>query len=182
MSDDLLQTKLHVPRLRPSLVPRSRLIEALNQGLAGKLTLISAAAGFGKTTLVSSWIGARQTERAAPPATSHAPLPIQIAWLSLDENDSAPARFLAYVIAALQRIDPHIGASAQPMLHATPLPLPSVLTSLLNDVASQPEQMVLVLDDYHVIDARPIDEALAFLLDNAPPQLHLVITTREDPN
>ncbi|MCB9152297.1 MAG: AAA family ATPase [Caldilineaceae bacterium] len=180
MSDDLLQTKLHVPRLRPSLVPRPRLIEALNQGRTGKLTLISAAAGFGKTTLVSSWIDALQTERAPLPPASH--VPTQIAWLSLDENDSAPARFLAYVIAALQRIDPHIGASAQPMLQASPLPLPTVLTALLNDVASQPEQIVLVLDDYHVIDARPIDEALAFLLDNAPPQLHLVITTREDPN
>ena len=182
MSDDLLQTKLHVPRLRSLLVPRPRLIETLNQGLAGKLTLISAAAGFGKTTLVSSWIGALQTESTTPAATPHAPRSTQIAWLSLDGNDSTPARFLSYVIAALQRIDPNIGESAQPMLQASPLPISSVLTSLLNDISLQPDLLMLVLDDYHVIDARLIDEALAFLLDNAPQQLHLVITTREDPN
>lgn len=175
MSGDLLQTKLHVPRLRSSLVPRPRLIEALNQGLVGKLTLISAPAGFGKTTLVSSWLDTLQTGNAAP-------TPTQIAWLSLDENDSTPARFLSYVIAALQRVDPRIGASTQSMLQASPLPIPSLLTVLLNDIAAQPDPLMLVLDDYHVVDARPVDEALAFLLDHSPPQLHLVITTREDPN
>ncbi len=180
MSDDLLQTKLHLPRPRPLLVPRPRLIERLNQGLGGKLTLIAAAAGFGKTTLVSSWIDALQTASTTPPL--HTPLPTQIAWLSLDANDSAPARFLAYIIAALQRIDPTIGKSAQAMLQASPLPMSTLLTSLLNDVAAQPEPLLLVLDDYHVVDARPIDEVLAFMLENASPQLHLVITTREDPN
>ncbi len=175
MSGDLLQTKLYLPRLRPSLVPRPRLIETLNQGLTGKLTLISAPAGFGKTTLISSWLDALQTERAAPSSA-------QIAWLSLDENDSELARFLAYVIAALQRIDPHIGESALPLLQASPLPLSSVLTTLLNDIAKQPDALMLVLDDYHAVDSRPIDEALTFLLDNLPPQLHLVITSREDPN
>ena len=177
MPDDLLQTKLHVPRLRPFLVPRPHLIKALNQGLAGKLTLISAPAGFGKTTLVSSWIDTLQTENATLP-----PLSTQIAWLSLDKNDHVPARFLSYIIAALQRVDPHIGVSARSMLQASPLPVPTLLTALLNDIAARPDPLVLVLDDYHVIDAQPIDEALAFLLDHMPPQLHLVITTREDPN
>ena len=177
MPDDLLQTKLHVPRLRPFLVPRPHLIKALNQGLAGKLTLISAPAGFGKTTLVSSWIDTLQTENATLP-----PLSTQIAWLSLDKNDHVPARFLSYIIAALQRVDPHIGVSARSMLQASPLPVPTLLTALLNDIAARPDPLVLVLDDYHVIDAQPIDEALAFLLDHLPPQLHLVITTREDPN
>ncbi len=106
----------------------------------------------------------------------------QIAWLSLDENDSELARFLAYVIAALQRVDPHIGESALPLLQASPLPVSSVLTTLLNDIAKQPDALMLVLDDYHAVDSRPIDEALTFLLDNLPPQLHLVITSREDPN
>ncbi len=175
MSGELLQTKLFLPRLRPSLVPRPRLIKILNQGLSGKLTLISAPAGFGKTTLVSSWIDALQTDNTAP-------TPTQIAWLSLDENDGVLARFLSYVIAALQRIDPHIGESALPLLQASPLPLPTLLTTLLNDIAAQPDPLVLVLDDYHVVDAHPVDEALAFLLEHAPPQLHLVITTREDPN
>ena len=177
-----LQTKLHVPRLRPFLVPRPRLIEALNQGLAGKLTLISAPAGFGKTTLVSSWIDALQTENATSSPARHSPLPTQIAWLSLDENDGAPARFLSYVIVALQQIDPKIGRSAQPMLQASPLPIPSLLTALLNDIAAQPDRLMLVLDDYHMVDSLPVDEALVFLLDHSPPQLHLVITTREDPN
>jgi len=175
MPEDLLQTKLYIPRLRPSLVPRPRLIKTLNQGLTGKLTLISAPAGFGKTTLISSWVDALQTERSAPSSA-------QLTWLSLDENDSELARFLAYVIAALQRVDPHIGESALPLLQASPLPVPSVLTSLLNDIAEQPDALMLVLDDYHAVDSRPIDEALTFLLDNLPPQLHLVITSREDPN
>jgi len=175
MSGDLLQTKLYLPRLRPSLVPRLHLIETLNQGLPGKLTLISAPAGFGKTTLISSWIDALQTEKDAPS-------PAQIAWLSLDENDSELTRFLTYVIAALQCIDPHIGESALPLLQASPLPLSSVLTTLLNDIAKQPDALMLVLDDYHAVDSRLIDEALTFLLDNLPPQLHLVITSREDPN
>ncbi len=175
MSGDLLQTKLYLPRLRPSLVPRPRLIETLNHGLAGKLTLISAPAGFGKTTLVSSWIDALQTEKDAPS-------PPQIAWLSLDENDGELARFLAYVIAALQRVEPHIGESALALLQASPLPVPRVLTTLLNDIAKQPDAFMLVLDDYHAVDSQPIDEALTFLLDNLPPQLHLVVTSREDPN
>ncbi len=174
MSELLLNTKLFVPPLRPFLVPRPRLIETLNQGLAGKLTLISAAAGFGKTTLVSSWIDALQTQSD--------PLHARIAWLSLDENDSTPARFLAYVIAALQSVDPAIGHSARPMLQASPLPVPALLTALLNDLAAQPERVLLVLDDYHVVESPSVDEALAFLLEHAPPQLHLVLTTREDPN
>ena len=174
MPDELLQTKLHRPRLRPSLVSRPRLIERLNQGLAGKLTLISAPAGFGKTTLISSWIDTL-------PANA-APAPPQIAWLSLAENDGEPGHFLTYVIAALQQIDPHLGASALPLLQASPLPVASILTTLLNDIARQPASLILVLDDYHAVDSRPVDEALTFLLDNLPPQLHLAITSREDPN
>ncbi|MCB0010727.1 MAG: hypothetical protein KDE34_02475, partial [Anaerolineales bacterium] len=132
MSGDLLQTKLYRPRLRPALVPRPRLIEALNRGLGGKLTLVSAPAGFGKTTLVSSWLAALQTENA-PSA------PEDIAWLSLDENDGVLTHFLTYVIAALQRVDPRLGAAAQPLLRAAPLPLSGILTSLLNDISARPD-------------------------------------------
>jgi LuxR family maltose regulon positive regulatory protein len=142
MSSDLLQTKLYVPRLRPSLVTRPRLIETLTHGLTGKLTFISAPAGFGKTTLVSSWIDSLQTESAAPS-------PARIAWLSLDENDNELSRFLSYIIAALQRVHPQIGKSALPLLQASPLPLSRVLTILLNDIAKQPASLMLVLDDYH---------------------------------
>ncbi|MCB0047385.1 MAG: hypothetical protein KDD92_18310 [Caldilineaceae bacterium] len=172
MSDPLLHTKLQAPRLRARLVPRPALIQRLNQGRSGKLTLISAAAGFGKTTLAGSWIDALQ----------RAPLPTRVAWLSLDENDRDPVRFLTYLMAALQRIDPNIGESARSMLQASPPPIPAALTALLNDVAARPDRLMLVLDDYHAVAARPVDEAMTFLLDHLPPQLHLVITTREDPD
>ncbi|MCA9872149.1 MAG: hypothetical protein KC441_00780, partial [Anaerolineales bacterium] len=164
-----LQTKLYVPRLRPSLVPRPRLIEQLNHGLQHdcKLTFISAPAGFGKTTLISEWIAAGKRP---------------FAWLSLDERDSDFPRFLAYFIAALQTLRPTLGARASRLLESTePPPSEAVLTTLLNEIAAVPEEFTLVLDDYHVVDAHPVDEALAFLLEHLPPQMHLVMTTREDP-
>ncbi|MFZ0546490.1 MAG: hypothetical protein WAM60_13680, partial [Candidatus Promineifilaceae bacterium] len=170
MSDNLLQTKLYVPQLRPSLVPRPNLIQKLNQGVlqGGKLTLISAPAGFGKTTLITDWI-------------THSKRPTS--WLSLDEEDCDPTRFLTYLIAAVQRIAPEIGIAALAGLQSPqPLPLQVILTPLLNEIAALPGPFTLVLDDYHVIDAQPIDQALTFLLDHLPPQMHLVITTREDPN
>ncbi len=168
MSGDLLQTKLYVPRLRPFLVPRPHLIEKLNQGLHRKLTLISAPAGFGKTTLVSEWI-----------ADCKRPF----AWLSLDERDSDLARFLAYFIAALQTVTPSFGIKALGMLESPqPVPTESILTIVLNEIAAIPQEFALVLDDYHVVDAQLIDQTLIFLLEHLPPQMHLVITTREDPN
>jgi LuxR family maltose regulon positive regulatory protein len=150
-------------------VPRLRLIERLNAGIASgcKLTLISAPAGFGKTTLVSEWIAGY-----GHPA----------AWLSLDEGDNAPVRFLAYLIAALQTLAPSAGKAALGMLQAAqPAPTEVVLTTLLNEIAAIPDPFLLILDDYHVIDAQAIDQALIFLLEHLPPHMHLVITTREDP-
>jgi len=140
----------------------------MNAGLPGKLTLISAAAGFGKTTLVSEWAAA-----CGLPA----------AWLSLDEGDSDPARFLAYLIAALQTVAPSVGQGALAALQAPQPPPPeAILTAVLNDLAAQPDRLLLVLDDYHAVDAPAVDQALAFLLQNLPPHLHLVIATREDPS
>jgi LuxR family maltose regulon positive regulatory protein len=163
----LLQTKLHIPPIRPELVSRSRLIERLNAGLNRKLTLISAPAGFGKTTLLSEWVAS-----AGEP----------IAWLSLDGEDNDPARFLNYFLAALQQIDPGIGETAQLMSQAPQPPPPqSLLTSLINDLADLPASCILVLDDYHLIQTMPIHQQLAFLLERLPPQAHLVIATREDP-
>ncbi len=168
MSGDLLQTKLYIPPIRPSLVPRPHLIAKLKAGLAGKLTLVSAPAGFGKTTLVSEWIA--DCERP-------------FAWLSLDERDSDLTHFLTYLIAAIQTIAPTAGERTAALLASPNLPpTDAVLTALLNEMSAVPQEMALVLDDYHVVDARPIDAALTFLLDHLPPQLHLVITTREDPN
>ncbi|MGI8485893.1 MAG: LuxR C-terminal-related transcriptional regulator [Thermomicrobiales bacterium] len=167
MPTPILTTKLYVPPSQPRVVLRPRLIERLNGGLHRKLTLISAPAGFGKTTAVSEWIAG--CERP-------------VAWLSLDESDSDPARFLAYLVAALQTIAANIGQGVLGVLQSPqPPPTESMLTTLLNEIATLPNRIVLVLDAYHVIDAKPVDNALAFLLEHLPPQLHLVITTREDP-
>lgn len=179
MSTPILATKLYIPPPRPKLIARPHLFERLNEGLYKKLTLISAPAGFGKSTLVSAWIaGCSQA----------------VAWLSLDETDSDPTRFLTYFVAALQRcpqdkapassdgIPARIGQSVLALLQSPqPPPLESLLTTLLNEIATLPDELVLVLDDYHLIDAKPVDDALLFLLEHLPPQLHLVIVTREDP-
>jgi LuxR family transcriptional regulator, maltose regulon positive regulatory protein len=163
----ILATKLYLPSPRAKVVLRPRLTERLNEGLHRKLTLVSAPAGFGKTTLVSEWITGGK-RRAA--------------WLSLDEGDNDPARFLAYVVAAVQTVAPNIGKGILRALQSPqPPPTEAVLTTLLNEITTVPDRMMLVLDDYHVLDAHPVDRALAFLLEHLPPQLHLVITTREDP-
>ena len=176
MPETLLRTKLFVPPLRPNLVARPHLIEKLNQGLqlGHKLTLVSAPAGFGKTTLVSEWVSG--DERPA-------------AWLSLDEGDSDPARFLAYIITALQTIEVNIGAGMLGVLQSPqPPPAEMILTALLNEITTIPNNFVLVLDDYHVIESQQddastsVDDALTFLLDHLPPQLHLVIVSRIDPS
>ena len=167
MSAPILATKLYVPPPRPRLVPRVRLIERLDESLNCRLTLISASAGSGKTTLVSDWV----TGAGRP-----------VAWLSLDEGDSDPARFLAYVIAALQTIAPGIGEGVLALLKTPqPPPLESILTALLNEIAAIPTGFILVLDDYHVLDAGPVDTAVGFLVEHMPPQMHLAIATREDP-
>jgi LuxR family maltose regulon positive regulatory protein len=163
----LLQTKLYIPPIRRELVSRSRLIERLNTGLQRKLTLISAPAGFGKTTLVSEWL-AGSAQRAA--------------WLSLDEGDNDPARFLAYMIAALRTIEASIGQGVLSTLQSPQPPsAEAVLTTLINDIAAIPTAIVFVLDDYHLIEAQPIHDALTFLLEHLPPQMHLIIASREDP-
>ena len=166
MDIPLLQTKLYIPTVRRDFVARPRLIEKLNQGLQGKLTLISAPAGFGKTTLISEWLGQREWP---------------VAWLSLNENDNTPTRFLAYFIAALQSIDAQLGQTAQIDLQSPHLPSFDVLlTFLINDIIACAQQVVLVLDDYHLIDAPVIHQSLTFFLDNSPPNLHLVIASRAD--
>ena len=182
MPAPLLLTKLYIPQPRPEIVPRSRLVERLNAGLAAgrKLTLISAPAGFGKTSLISEWV-----------ASSGRP----VAWLSLDEGDSDPVRFISYLVAALQTIRAGIG---QGLLAALQSPQPpsteTILTALLNEISvsraadATPVNFVLVLDDYHVIDSQAVDAsksvdgALTFLVEHMPPQMHLLIASREDPH
>ncbi len=186
MSGDLLQTKLYVPRLRPSFIPRPHLIAKLNQGRQqeSKLTLVSAPAGFGKTTLITEWLNQIRSDSKQKNETKETSLhPSQVAWLSLDEGDADLVRFLTYFIAALQTVAANVGAGVLTALQSPQLPpTQSILTSLLNDIMTIPDHFFLVLDDYHVLDARLIDEAITFLLEQSPSQMHLIIITREDPN
>lgn len=168
MQGDLLATRLHQPRLRARLVSRSHLVERLQQGVAGALTLVSAPAGYGKTTLLAQWR-----------ASTNAP----VAWLSLEPEDNEPAQFLTYLIAALQTLDPHLGVRAQ-MLLGLPQPVEpaTVLASLTNDLLRwQGEDFVLVLDDYHLITDQTIHRTLTHLVEHMPPCMHLLIATRSDP-
>ena len=165
----LLSTKLFMPAIRQERVSRPRLIERMNEGLqhTSGVTLISAPAGFGKTSLVSEWI----TGCGRPAA-----------WVSLDEGDNDLTRFLAYVIAALQTVWADIGDAYLPLLQTSqPPPIEPLLTSLLNEITSRTE-IILVLNDYQMIVSKPVDQAVAFLLEHLPPQMHLVIVTRQDPD
>ena len=176
MSDPILLTKLFIPENRPELVSRSQLVDQLNNGLHRKLTLISAPAGFGKTTVVTNWLHSQNGDDASP---------FLIGWLSLDEEDNDPVRFLIYLITAINRIpglETEIGVGALQMAQAKQPPPPqTILTAVINEITMISNKVVLVMDDYHLIDSQPIHDALIFLLENLPPQLHLVITTREDP-
>jgi LuxR family transcriptional regulator, maltose regulon positive regulatory protein len=167
MPTPILATKLSIPPLRPNVVLRPRLLERLNEGLHRKLILISAPAGFGKTTLVSEWVGG---------------IELPTAWLSLDAGENDPTRFLTYLVAALQTIAATIGEGVLGVLHSPQPPPPeAMLTTLLNDITTISDHFVLVLDDYHVIAAQAVDQALTYLVEHLPPQMHLVIATREDP-
>ncbi|MBI4312068.1 MAG: tetratricopeptide repeat protein [Chloroflexi bacterium] len=166
----LLETKCYIPRRRPTLVPRPRLMDRLDRGAEGKLTLVSAPAGFGKTTLLAEWAGAVAAGRQPT------------AWLSLYQSDNNPAIFWAYVIAALRTVRPEVGESALSLLRSPqPPPIELVLTGLINEINAVQNNFALILDDYHMIEAEPVHSAVAFLLDHLPPQMHLVLATRADP-
>jgi LuxR family maltose regulon positive regulatory protein len=169
----LLETKLYIPQPRRGLVLRPRLSERLDRGAASKLVLVSAPAGFGKTTLLTEWLAAGP---AGPGGERLA------AWLSLDRGDNDPASFWAYVIAALRTVASEVGEGALALLDAPqPAPIEVVLTTLLNDLGAVAGEIVLVLDDYHVIEGREVQGGMAFLLDHLPPGLHVVIASRADP-
>ena len=165
MVETILKTKLNIPAYRENQVPRPHLLKQLEIGSQGKLTLVSAPAGFGKTTLVSDWL-------------QHSP----VSWFSLDENDNDPTRFLLYMITALQSIVPVIGEAALGMAQVPqPPPMEVILTSLVNDISNLNQPLRLVLDDYHYIQNLAINQLMAFLLEHQPDNLHLVILSREDP-
>lgn len=171
MSVPLLRTKLYIPPPQPGLVHRPRLTRQINEGLARKLTLVCAPAGFGKTTLLSEWI---PTSRRS------------VAWLSLEDADNDPARFWTYFLAALQMLHESLVKNALAFLHAAgqPIKLPqleSFLTILLNDITVFQDEFGLILDDYQHINNKAITEGLIFLIDHLPPNMHLIITSRADP-
>jgi LuxR family maltose regulon positive regulatory protein len=173
MLENLLATKLHIPRSRRDLVPRPRLMERLDNGVRRKLTIVSAPAGYGKTTALTSWIDHSQ---------------LKIAWLSIDEADNELDRFLFYIIAALQRVFEGIGLDIQAALsESQTAPIETLLTRLVNEVESVMDeevsgiQFLLVLDDYHLITNQSVHDALNFLLDHLPSAVHLVVAGRSDP-
>jgi LuxR family maltose regulon positive regulatory protein len=167
--DALLATKLHVPRPQPGFVPRPRLVQALSQGLARGRVLICAPAGFGKTSLLADW-----TRSGGRP----------VAWLGLDAGDNDPARFWRYVVAALDQAQPGIAERLGPLLGPpAPRSFEGLVTALINELAAQPgrNEVLLVLDDYHLVDDGAVHESVAFLLENLPPGLLLVVCGRADP-
>jgi LuxR family transcriptional regulator, maltose regulon positive regulatory protein len=171
----LLGTKLHVPRPRRQLVARPRLTERLtgDPGMMPRLVLVSAPAGFGKTTVLTQWLTSYDGQGAGQSP--------RVAWLSLDEGDSDLPRFLGHLVAAIRTTDPGLGADAQDLLRGDVVPTEAVLVSLVNDLDTAAEPTVLALDDYHVIEDAAVHEAMTFLLDNLPGQVTVAITTRADP-
>lgn len=168
MSIPILATKLFIPPPQTNGVLRPRLIEQLNQGSQDKLTLISAPAGFGKTTLLSQWL-----VNCDRPTT----------WLSLDEKDNDPTRFLRYLIASLQVVNASFGAGVLAGLQSPqPPPIELILTTLINEIADIENKFILVLDDYHVIDAKPVNDIISFLLEHLTSPTRLIISSREDPH
>jgi LuxR family maltose regulon positive regulatory protein len=169
MANQLVDTKLFIPSVRRSLVVRSRLSQSLARGADAKLTLISAPAGFGKTTALVAWLAQTDRQRS-------------VAWLSLDESDRQPASFWTYVVTAVHRAAPTVGASVLPLLQAAQPPIENVLTAVLNELGTLPTDFDLVLDDYHLADGPEVAAGMAFLLDHLPARVHVVLSSRVDPD
>ncbi len=166
----LLTTKIAVPPTRLNIVPRPRLTQLMNAAIQGPLTLLIAPAGWGKTTLLHAW--------HTDPSRSSRPL----AWVSLDADDNDPNRFWTYVIAALNTLHPGVGETSLALLYASPpSSIEAVLTSLLNALTHLSTQTVLVMDDYHLIEAQLIHDALAYFVEHLPANMHLVLASRSDP-
>ena len=166
----LLHTKLHVPSIRPGLVARNGLVDGLRRGGSERLTLLSAPAGSGKTTLLAQWVADLGEGRSAP------------AWVSLDASDNEPQRFWTYVVGALQRRSPGLGADALDLLQdPQSSSCDAALRSLINDLSGLPDRVTLVLDDFHVIDSPEVHTGMGFLLDHLPESVDLIIATRSDP-
>ena len=169
METSLLTTKLNIPPTRPQEVARPCLVERLQQGLNYNLVLVSAPAGFGKTTLLSEWVHGSKP-------------PISTAWVSLDEGDNDPVRFWDYFVAALQTLQPECGEKILPLMHSSPqLSVEPILTALINDLSAIAGDFVVILDDYHLVENQSIHEGITYLLEHMPVRMHLVLATRADP-
>ena len=170
-TDSLVSTKLRPSQARPSLVVRPRLIAKLEREAGRKLTLISTPAGFGKTTLLVEWL------------KGHEDADQSVAWVSLDEGDNDPVRFLSYLVAALRRtVGEGFGEGVLAVLRSPELPrMEAVLGALINELADLPGEVAVVLDDYHVIDSQSVHRIVSFLLERLPENVHLVISGRVDP-
>src|SRR5262249_47633249 len=155
----------------PTFIPRPRITERLSMGMAGRLTLITAPAGFGKTTAVSAWLHPQSEANVAYPFVLH---PERVVWVSLDAADNDATSFWAYVFAALETLAPEAGAIRQALYRSPQPPIEAVLTTLINTLSNVSREIVLVLDDYHVIAAPDIHRAIQFLLEHLPPRLHLL--------
>ena len=177
MAASLLATKLHAPRARAGLIKRPRLTARLAAGMGRRLVLLSAPPGYGKTTLLCEWLS-----ESRPGVEPRAMVPTRVAWLSLDSDDNDPALFLSGVIAALETVEDGAGAGARALLQSVqPVPQKAVLISLINAMASFGTDTALVLDDYHLIEAHAVHDALDFLVENLPRQVHVVVAGRRDP-
>jgi ATP/maltotriose-dependent transcriptional regulator MalT len=166
-STGLLATKLYLPRTPPGFIPRQRLVERLDEGLARELVLACAPAGFGKTAMLADW-----SQRGPRP----------VAWLSLDIGDNDPVRFWRHAAAALDRVRPGIADQVAPLLtRPAPATYEDLVSVLINELAADPDELVLVLDDYHLVDAQQVHTSVTFLIEHLPPGLHLVLVSRSDP-
>jgi LuxR family maltose regulon positive regulatory protein len=175
VNQTLLTTKLNIPKLRSTLISRRRLVEKFHQGLSRRLTLISAPAGFGKTTLVVD--GLNQL-----PGDLQIYQPEHSGWISLDDEDNEPSRFMQYLVAAIQAVSPGFGVDLQSALDQGPHPdIQAITRELLNQVADLGKPLLIVLDDYHLIQNPKIHQILQTSIDYLPPQIHLILTTRQDP-
>jgi LuxR family maltose regulon positive regulatory protein len=169
MKEELLSTKLHIPHNRPGMVHRPRLKTQFDAILTNRLLLISAPAGFGKTSLLSEWLSDYRGS---------------VAWISLDKGDNAPARFLRYLLSSIQMIALGAGETSGALLNSSQpgeLEIEPLITLLLNELAAITNHVIIVLDDYHVIENKDIHGAVSFLIDNAPSQMHVIVSTRSDP-
>ncbi|MHA7223990.1 LuxR C-terminal-related transcriptional regulator [Arthrobacter sp. RHLT1-20] len=169
MARPLISTKLFIPKIRRNVVTRPRLLDRLRRGTEARLTLVSAPAGFGKTTLLAEWLGGMAEDHR------------RIAWVSLDAADSDPASFWTYVVSALQTAVPGVGPTALELIAPSDVSTESVLTMVLNDLAMAPADVWLVLDDYHLVDSHEVANGMVFLLDHLPSHVHVMISTRADP-